>query len=196
MCGARTRFGTLCRHWRLRGSKRCLRHGGKWRSGAHVRSVSRSHTVIRSRQAVFRALGLPWYGGRLPGAAKLVSRIERAVAVADDLIEMLELEESASEHLPAVGIGGRAHSETLHEGSLRGLVLQRDIVVGVQAQLDAVGIASVDVKLLRAGNEAARDLTRLAVRVAEGSFRAQQGLQLVQLLEALKAAQARKGTAD
>ena len=37
------------------------------------------------------------------------------------------------------------------------------------------------------------DLTRLAVRVAEGAFKAQQGNQLVTLLEALKSAQAKKG---
>jgi hypothetical protein len=108
------------------------------------------------------------------------------VAVADDLIELGERGE-----LPEVPVvlGGKAHSETLHDGSLRGLVLQRDIVVGVQARLDAVGIENVDVKLLRAGNEAARDLTRLAVRVAEGAFKREQGSELVQLLEALKAAQ-------
>ena len=110
--------------------------------------------------------------------------------VADELIELGERGEL---ELPAAGgIGGRLHSETLHDGSLRGLVLQRDIVVGVQGQLAAVGIENIDTKLLRAGNEAARDLTRLAVRVAEGSFRAQQGNQLVALLEALKAAQERK----
>jgi len=191
MCGARTRSGAACMQYRLRGEKRCLRHGGKWRSGDHERSTGKSHAAIRSRQAVFRALGLPWYGGRLPGAAKLASRIDRAVVVADELIELGERGEL--EPLPSTtSIGGRLHSETLHDGSLRGLVLQRDIVVGVQGQLAAVGIENIDAKLLRAGNEAARDLTRLAVRVAEGAFKAQQGNQLVALLEALKAAQERK----
>jgi len=169
-------------------------HGGtSGNPGNHPRSIARAQAARSARQTLFKALGLPWYGGRLPGTGKLVSRIERAVIVADEMIGLLEADlEGGGAALPAVGIGGRAHSETLHEGSLRGLVLQRDIVVGVQAQLDAVGIEHVDVKLLRAGNEAARDLTRLAVRVAEGSFRAQQGNQLVTLLEALKAAQERK----
>jgi len=171
-------------------------HGGRTTSatiGRHPRNVVVAHAALHRRQAVFRALGLPWYGGRLPGAGKLASRIDRAVVVADELIELGargELGEGVG--LPAVGIGGRAHSETLHDGSLRGLVLQRDIVVGVQGRLAAVGIENIDAKLLRAGNEAARDLTRLAVRVAEGAFKAQQGSQLVALLEALKAAQERK----
>jgi len=166
-------------------------HGGNsGNPGDHARNVVAAHAAVHRRQAVFRALGLPWYGGRLPGAGKLASRIERAVIVADELIELGERGEL---DLPAVGsLGGRAHSETLHDGSLRGLVLQRDIVVGVQGQLAAVGIENIDAKLLRAGNEAARDLTRLAVRVAEGAFKAQQGSQLVALLEALKAAQERK----
>jgi hypothetical protein len=149
-------------------------------------AVRAAHIVLRARQATFRALGLPWYGGRLPKAAKLRERIDRAVAVADDLIELGDRGELPDQ--PVV-LGGREHSATLHDGSLRGLVLQRDIVVGVQARLDAVGIENVDVKLLRAGNEAARDLTRLAVRVAEGAFKREQGSELVQLLEALKAAQ-------
>lgn len=162
-------------------------HGGNsGNPGNHPRSVARAHAALHARQAIFKALGLSWYGGRLPKPARLRDRIDQAVQVADELIELGE-----SEQLPLT-IGGRQHSETLHEGSLRGLVLQRDIVVGVQGQLDAVGIENVDVKLLRAGNEAARDLTRLAVRVAEGSFKAQQGSQLVTLLEALEAARARK----
>jgi len=65
----------------------------------------------------------------------------------------------------------------------------------VQGQLTRMG-EDVDVKLLRAGNEAARDLTKLAVLVAEGAFKAQQGNTLVALLDALKASQPGKDTVD
>jgi hypothetical protein len=121
----------------------------------------------------------------------------------DSLIELAPV-------VPAIG-GSTQHGEVLNDGSYRGLVLQRDIVMLVQRELDvamaagagaamtvgkdgepSVPTALIDVKLLRAGNEAARDLTRLAVRVAEGAFKAQQGNQLVALLEQLKAAQEKK----
>ncbi len=130
--------------------------------------------------------------------------MDEALTLTGQVLEVLE----DTAVLPA--IGGREHSETLHDGSLRGLVLQRDTVILVQREIDAamaagagassvvddkgrvVPTAAIDVKLLRAGNEAARMLTTLAVRVAEGAFKAQQGSQLVQLLEALKAAQEKK----
>lgn len=97
--------------------------------------------------------------------------------------------------VPAIG-GSSAHGVVLNEGSLEGLVLQRDTVRMVQHEVTAALAAQaaeerpyIDVKLLRAGNEAARNLTMLAVRVAEGAFKREQGSELVQLLEALKAAQ-------
>jgi len=127
--------------------------------------------------------------------------MDEALTVAGRVLEVLE---DSSSEVPA--LGGRLHSETLHEGSLRGLVLQRDTVLLVQREIDAamalpagsgrtpegLPTAAIDTKLLRAGNEAARMLTTLAVRVAEGAFKAQQGNQLVALLEQLKAAQERK----
>jgi hypothetical protein len=126
--------------------------------------------------------------------------MDEALGISGELIAALE-----PAVVPSIG-GSSEHAVVLNDGSYRGLVLQRDIVLLVQRELDAAmasGVgsretpdglptAAIDVKLLRAGNEAARDLTRLAVRVAEGAFKAQQGNQLVALLEALKAAQEKK----
>ena len=141
--------------------------------------------ALHARQQTFKKLGLAWYGGRTPGRAKVLSRMDEALRVADVLLEqggIVKAEEAAT-LLP-----GNRHAELLEEGSYLGLELQRDTVRMVQGQLQRMG-EGVDVKLLRAGNEAARDLTKLAVRVAEGAFKAQQGNTLVALLDALKASQ-------
>jgi len=159
-------------------------HGGNNYGGNHQRSVARSHAAIRQRQAQFKALRLPWYGGRTPGRAKVLARMSDALEAADKLIAIAEM---PRDEAPAL-VPSNEHAVVLDSGSLAGLVLQRDTVLLVQSQLDALG-AEIDVKLLRAGNEAARDLTKLAVRVAEGAFKAQQGNTLVALLDALKASQ-------
>ncbi len=112
-----------------------------------------------------------------------------ALKAADDILAVL----------PATVDGGAivksAHAAVLDAGSLEGLELQRGSVRMVQAQLDALG-PDIDVKLLRAGNEAARDLVKAALRVAEGAFRAQEGNALLQLLESLKAPAAVKTVVD
>lgn len=90
------------------------------------------------------------------------------------------------ERLPA----GAAASE-LQLGAREGLTLQRGTVAMVQAQLDALG-PDIDVKLLRAGNEAARDLTKLAVHVAEAEFRGRRDDELTELI-ALLAREKAKG---
>jgi hypothetical protein len=164
-------------------------HGGNsGNPGNHPRSVDRAHAVVQARQLLFKRLGLSWYGGRTPGRTKVLSRMDDALRVADALIEQggVALSGELAPLLPGTG-----HAKVLEEGAYLGLELQRDTVLMVKAQLDRSG-EDIDVKLLRAGNEAARDLTRLAVRVAEGAFKAQQGNQLVALLEQLKAAQERK----
>jgi len=135
-----------------------------------------------------------------------------ALEAADKLIRLAEL---PRDEAPAL-VPSNEHAVVLDSGSLAGLRLQRDTVLLVQRELDAamaagpgagiavddkgqsIGLptALIDVKLLRAGNEAARDLTKLAVRVAEGAFKAQQGNTLVALLDALKASQPGKDTVD
>ena len=151
-------------------------------------------------------MGLAWYGGRTPGVGKVVRRMDEALTAADAVIEQAGGDlVTLSSVVPTLG-GSSEHAVVLNEGSLAGLVLQRDTVRLVQrevslalAQQEAAGDdpdprlrPAIDVKLLRAGNEAARMLTHLAVRVAEGAFKREQGSELVQLLEALKAAQGKR----
>jgi len=146
--------------------------------------------ALHARQQTFNKLGLAWYGGRTPKLSTVKKRMSDALDIAADVIAQIE----APAIVPTIG-GSSEHADALNRGSLAGLKLQIRTVELVDAQLDALG-ADIDVKLLRAGNEAARDLTKLAVRVAEGAFKAQQGNTLVALLDALKASQPGRDPVD
>jgi hypothetical protein len=147
---------------------------------------------VATRQAIFKALGLPWYGGRLPKLPKVLDKMTSAIVAAEVALEML----------PAVAAdkpdSAKDAGELLNEGARAGIILQRDTVRTVQAELDAArrGERECDLKLLRLGNDAGNALAKLAVRVAEGAFRAQEGNALLQLLEQLKAQQAEKTVVD
>lgn len=88
--------------------------------------------------------------------------------------------------------GEKSQTELINESSREGILLQRDTVRLVQAQLDARG-AEIDVRLLRAGNEAAMHLRRDAIRLAEDQFKARRSDVLEGLLEELKAQRAKDG---
>lgn len=134
---------------------------------------------VREQQQRMKALGLPWYGGYLPGRKKVLSRMEKAVEVADAILSLDREDEGA------VVVAGE-HAVVLREGSLEGLKLQRDTVLLVHERLKAEG-AEIDVKLLRAGNEAAAALTKLAIRASEGEFRSRRDNVLERLLGMLEA---------
>jgi hypothetical protein len=90
LCGAKlqNRPG-FCRGLPLRGKRRCRLHGGKggapynprgWQPGAH--------RGRDKKQAVLRALGLPWYGGA-PKQKVTLSMAEKAIRILDETVALL-----------------------------------------------------------------------------------------------------------
>lgn len=144
--------------------------------------------AVVGKQALFKRLKLAWPGGPQPRNAKRVlAKIGKALRVAEEVLAALP-ESVADELVPMPG--GSEHAELLHIGSRDGLRLQVGTVQFAQRELEraeevraADPMAPIDYKLLRLGNDAANQLNRLAVRVAEGAFRAQKDDVLLRLLE-------------
>lgn len=120
-----------------------------------------------------RALGLPWYGGRLPGRDKVLQRMDKAIAVAETLIEQLPAETDPSSTLGQ-----------LTEGTREGLSLATETVKTVREVLRRDG-ETTDIKVWRLGNETAMNLARLSMRAAENEFQRRKGDAVEKLLEAI-----------
>jgi hypothetical protein len=98
-CGARLSGGRgRCRAWALKGKRRCKWHGGKstgprdWRASVAAMVAGRKRYIERRH-----AMGLKAPGGRLPSAAKMMTTMDRAIEVANELLRRIE-EERARKH--------------------------------------------------------------------------------------------------
>jgi hypothetical protein len=158
-------------------------HGGTNPGGYRGQPVGPMNASRALKQALFKRLGLPWYGGRLPKAARVMEKMEKSLVVAEAMLERDEVVDGEG----LVLLPSDGHSQLLDEGSRDGLMLQRDTIRMARGQmLDAqANAAPLDYKLLRLGNDAANALNRLAVRVAEGQFRVRRDDVLATLLEKL-----------
>lgn len=169
------------------GRSRCKYHGGNSYGGYRGGTIVPMRKAMVARQALFKALGLPWYGGRPPKkASRVLANMDKALMVAETLLAEVEAMPAAKGTAAAV----------LDAATVDSLRMQHDIVLLSRPQVDAMReaqaageVVPIDYKLLRISNEAARDLNRLSVRVAEGQFRARRDDVLVRLLEQLSAAE-------
>lgn len=183
LCGAHRRRGGICRGQPAGPNGRCRNHGGLSTGPRRPPLTVRLQAGARLAQARMRALGLPWYGGRLPGYGKVLRRMAESVVKADHLL--LELDAAP---LPAVEGAGEL-GPVLHEGTRAGLVLARDTVRMVQAELEREG-AQADIKLLRLGNDAGMQLARLSMKLADNELQRRKGDAVERLLEAIAAEKA------
>ena len=103
--------------------------------------------------------------------------MDRALKVIDALLPPAELEGTR---------GGLP--ELLDQTAREGLELQRATIMTVRAALDRDG-EHVDVKLLRAGNDAAAVALKIAARIAEAKFRAASDQAMTELLGRIAAAE-------
>lgn len=188
LCGARSkRTGLPCRHVPVSGKQRCKWHGGYLTGGYRGGSVVPMRAAVVGKQALFRAMRLPWYGGRPPkNVGRVLRKMAKVLEVAEQVLEVLPADDTSVVPMP----GGAEHAAILHVGSRDGLQLQWDTVKFAKRELERAEearasdpAAPIDYKLLRLGNDAANQLSRLSVRVAEGMFRAKQDDVLVKLLE-------------
>jgi hypothetical protein len=176
LCGARKRSGGRCRHPVMPGRNSCWTHGPRTGNHTHPAWIATQHapwgpTQWRGRsrrQAVMRALGLPWYGGRRKQKAVL-NMAEKAVALANDILELLP----APRDVPDDQKGA---AELLGEGVRSGLLLSRDTIqLGQSLLLDADGnklttLANMhpqDLKFLSLASIAALGTVKLGLKAAD-----------------------------
>jgi hypothetical protein len=93
-CGARTRSGGRCRRYSLAGKRRCRLHGGcstgpKSRAG-QLRNVGAMQAGRTRKQAMYRALGLAWPGGRPRSRARTLALQRQAKILLGAAITQLE----------------------------------------------------------------------------------------------------------
>ena len=176
ICGARNRAGLPCSRRSMAGQRRCFNHGGRWNAGSHKRRTKPANAAYAVRLALFRALGIPWHGGRPRKPRKVRTLVEQAKdRLPADIVALSE----ASAMLPQGSSG-----QQLAEVALKGLRRLEEII---DMPLD-----QDNPKQMRLVGDMALGVCKLFQRAAEGAFKAQQGNTLVALLEALKEAQARK----
>ena len=184
-CGARTRspraVGMFCRNRPVPGKTRCKFHGGGGSGWYGPRSTVKQRAVVAARQALMRALGLPWYGGR-PKRRAEIKMADQAIAIANAVLEVLP---PARANVPD---SEKGTVELLSEGVRDGLLLARDTVRLGQMALARDG-EKVDRKLLGMANLTALGLTKLGLRAAEGERRDDVLGRLLAAIEAEKSGQ-------
>ncbi len=186
-CGARLskRPGQFCRSWALkiptvRGKRRCRKHGGMQTQNLRYNPWGEPQRApVKKMQAVMRALGLSWHGGRPKQKAKL-TMADKAIAVANEVLELLP----ASRDVPDDQKGS---AELLGEGVRNGLLLTRDTVVLGRDLLARDG-ENVNLKFLGAANIAALGLVRLGIKAADTGSRNDIIGKLIAAIEAEKGA--------
>jgi hypothetical protein len=130
------------------------------------------------RQALFRSLGLSWYGGLGPKPQPR-QKMAEALETIDNMLEVWPA--------PAVKDDTqKSPAELLGEGMRNGLLLTRDTIRMSQAALDRDG-ERVDRKLLNTGIMASLAICRIGLRAAEGELRAKHDDVLGRLLDLIKA---------
>jgi hypothetical protein len=101
-CGARLSGGRgRCRAWALKGKRRCKWHGGKstgprdWRPNVAAMVAGRKRYIERRH-----AMGLRAPGGRLPSRATMMTAMDRAIEIYDELLRRFDGEAKEREADP------------------------------------------------------------------------------------------------
>ena len=192
-CGARLSRGRgICRQPRVKGRNRCWAHGGHTISRLWPVTGRKYEWAGRARkQAIMRALGLPWYGGRNKTKVSL-SMAEKAIAITTEILERLPVPRDVPD-------SEKGDLEIFGEGVRASVVLLRDTVqLGQRLMLDEHGnkLESVammhpqDLKLLGMAQITALGLTKQGFKVAD---RAQRNDIIGKLIAAIEAEKAIKG---
>jgi len=146
-------------------------HGG-YLTGGYRGGSTKPATAARARKVtLLHALGLRWYGGAPRKPAKVRTMVDDArEKLTDDIVTIVEA-------LPGLSGAG----EQLGRAAVKGL--------GRLEQILDMELDEHDPKQMRLIGDMALGVCKLFQRAAEGAFRAQEGSQLIQLLEQLKAQQ-------
>ncbi len=120
-CGANRRYGRGPCRWRpMKGSWRCKYHGGR-RIGPYNPRGFQPAAVARfeAKRALYRAIGLPWPGGRPRQIKQVMSMVEQAKETITTAI--VELEEALPPDIMKVPVEMLTAPQALGRASLVGL---------------------------------------------------------------------------
>jgi hypothetical protein len=194
ICGAKRRgHAGFCRRAAMKGRRRCMMHGG--RLNRHSHAAWRAHAPWgeaqwgprRKRQAVMRALGLPWYGGK-PKQRVTLNMAEKAIAIMDEELSLLPLPRDVPDDQ-------KGDLEIFGEAVRASVVLLRETVcLGQRLMFDAEGkpiesVAAMDpqnLKYLSMAQICAMGVTKQGFKAAD---RQQRNDIIGKLLAAVKAEQ-------
>jgi hypothetical protein len=132
-------------------------HGGRCKGGSLPGHDTSKATAARAQVVELRhAMGLKWYGGRPAEKRKVLAMAEKAVVVADAVLETLP----AVRQIPD---DEKGPAELLNEGMRAALIAGRDICRAFDPE--------ADIKERRLVSDTAGWVSRLGMRVAEGELR-------------------------
>ena len=184
-CGARLHNrlrreqGLRCRRRPMLGKKRCRWHGGLGNCANHHPTGRQYQWKARAaKQALMRALGLPWYGGA-PKRTATLTMADKAIALANDILEQLPTPRDVPDD-------EKGNVELLGEGVRAGLLLLRDTVKLGQAEL-LLGRENINFKLLGQANLSALGTVKLGLKAADTGRRNDVIGKLLAAIEAEKA---------
>ena len=155
--------GKRCQRWPLAGKTRCARHGGRGNSRAHKLNGRQYQWKARAaKQALMRALGLPWYGGA-PKTKASLDMADKAIAIANEVLERLPVPRDVPDD-------EKGNVELLGEGVRSGLLLLRDTVELGREELKR-GRDRINFKLLGQANLSALGTVKLGLKAADTGHR-------------------------
>jgi len=159
-CGARSkRHGGRCGHVPAKGRDRCKFHGGASTRPHNPRGWPKEAWARRAaRQALYRAMGLPWHGGTPRKPAKVLTMAEEAKLNLDRAI--VELEATLPPDVRDLPIDQLTAPQALGRASLVGL---HQLVRIVEQPLDFENL-----KQLRLVGDMALGANKLLQRHAQG----------------------------
>jgi len=144
--------------WPVAGRRRCKFHGG---NSIHNHRPGLSASALRavaSKQALYKAVGLPWHGGAPRKVERVRTMVERAVVVAERAIA--ELEAAVPVDVRTLPVEDLTPPQALGLGSLLGL---QQLVRIVRQPLDLDSL-----KQQRLIGDMALGMNKLLQRHAEG----------------------------
>lgn len=124
-------------------------------------------------------MGLPWYGGRTPAREKVRAMADKALTIANGVMEVLS-------QIPREDQAG----QVLLDGMLDGLAVGRHICARYLRHAELAGAdAMLDPKMERLASDTAGWMCRLGAKVMEEAFRRRRDDTVGKLLEQLRVAE-------
>lgn len=187
MCGAKRRNGERCRQHGAGYGGKCYWHGGRNPGGYHGGTTHKARATWLKNLRIRQAMGLRQPGGKPRGnrtkVQEMVGQAKRQLEIALELqapapVATTEVEPALAQAgvpaLPSQGSAADLLSHAAHQG------LQRLYEI-VSTPLDWD-----DPKQVRLIGDMALGVSRLALRAAEGEFRARRDDALTRLLEEIQ----------